>query len=105
MTKPPEPGFAGPDPTKSKPPSALLRTSYWASNCRSKQRHSSASSMNLTLVRFSRIVQSIQFKPNVRDLLFNRDPFFAGAGIGHGLDDAHVTDAVFETWTRTNAAF
>src|SRR5438128_443092 len=39
------------------------------------------------------------------ELLLNRDPFVGRAGVGHGLDDAHVTNAVFETRTRANAAF
>ena len=40
-----------------------------------------------------------------RELFLDRDPLVARAGIGHGLDDAHVTHAIFKTWVGANAAF
>jgi hypothetical protein len=38
-------------------------------------------------------------------LLLNCDPLVPGAGVGDGLDDAHVADAVLETRSRADAAF
>lgn len=56
------------------------------------------------------IMHLTRFRPNnsaypVLKLFLNRYPLIPGAGIGDGLDDAHVVEAVFEIGVGTVATF